>query len=108
MDQSYMHVKWMKESDLEDYSYKAKQKIRRYWGQKEKKRFLVSFNNTYTKESSSQTIWILCMMFDSRGTMIAPLVLSYMIYIHCANQSLPIARAAAGPSDSFQAFEERA
>lgn len=55
MDQSYMHVKWMKESDLEDYSYKAKQKIRRYWGQKEKKRFLVSFNNTYTKESSSQS-----------------------------------------------------
>lgn len=39
MEQSYMHVKWMKESDLEDYSYKAKQKIRRYWSQKEKKRF---------------------------------------------------------------------
>ncbi len=56
MEQSYMHVKWMKESDLEDYSYKAKQKIRRYWGQKEKKRFLVSFNITYilTKESESQ------------------------------------------------------
>jgi hypothetical protein len=41
----------MKESDLEEYSYKAKQKIRRYWGQKEKKKFLVSlildiaFNN---------------------------------------------------------------
>jgi hypothetical protein len=42
MEQSYMHVKWMKESDLEEYSYKAKQKIRRYWGQKEKKKFLVS------------------------------------------------------------------
>jgi hypothetical protein len=31
----------MKETDLEEYSFKAKAKIRRYWGQKEKKRLLV-------------------------------------------------------------------
>jgi hypothetical protein len=30
MEQSYVNVKWMKEADLEEYSYKSKQKIRRY------------------------------------------------------------------------------
>ncbi len=42
VDQSYLHVKWMEETELEEYSYKAKQKIRRYWVQKEKKLRIVS------------------------------------------------------------------
>ena len=47
MEQSYLHVKWMSEEQLEEYSFKAKQKIRRYWSQKEKKRFIVSFYLIY-------------------------------------------------------------
>jgi len=42
MEQSYLNVRWMKEADLEEYSYKSKQKIRRYLQQKEKKKALVS------------------------------------------------------------------
>jgi hypothetical protein len=41
MDQSYLHLKWMEEKDIEEYSYKAKLKIKRYWIQKEKKQKLV-------------------------------------------------------------------
>jgi len=33
----------MEESQLEEYSYRAKQKIRRYFNAKEKKRFIVNF-----------------------------------------------------------------
>jgi hypothetical protein len=42
MDQSYLHVKWMKEAELEEYSYKSKQKIRRYLQSKDKKKAQVS------------------------------------------------------------------
>jgi hypothetical protein len=59
MEQSYIHVKWMKESDLEEYSYRAKQKIRRYWGTKEKKRFLVSLLLHTTPKSNYDIAMVL-------------------------------------------------
>lgn len=46
MEQSYLNVKWMKEAELEEYSYKSKQKIRRYQMQKDKKKALVSYYPT--------------------------------------------------------------
>jgi hypothetical protein len=36
----------MEEKELDEYSYRAKQKIRRYWIQKEKKKGLVRLVNT--------------------------------------------------------------
>ena len=43
MEQSYLNVKWMKEAELEEYSYKSKQKIKRYQMQKDKKKAIVSY-----------------------------------------------------------------
>lgn len=58
MEQSYLNVKWMKEAELEEYSYKSKQKIRRYQMQKDKKKALVSYYLN-TGLSLSRTILVL-------------------------------------------------